>query len=142
MTDREEARARILGPFTVTASSADLASFGTATNLHAEGDCSWDGAPVPLSYLPTLLGHPSVKPLVTEVLQELVGSADASLVHVHQDVLLHHPLEPDRPYGLIITCQCVGASIIEITSKLSDPDLGSVAQMLSKLMIAPAGEAV
>ena len=36
----------------------------------------------------------------------------------------------------------VGASIIEITSKLSDPDLGSVAQMLSKLMIAPAGEAV
>ena len=140
MSHDGEGPTRIVGPLTVRASSADLAAFDAATNFHVEAGHKGTRATVPLSYLPTLLGHPSVKPLVMEALRELGGHAHASHVHVKQEVTIHHPLEPDRPYSLILNCRRHGAKFIQIAGEISDPGAGPVAQMQSEFLVAQAGD--
>ena len=138
MVDDREGKTRTVGPITVSISSDDLLAFDVATNFHAEAGHKWERANVPLSYLPTLLGHPSVKPKFMDTLLKFCGQLGVGLVHTKQEITVHHPLKPDFPYSLILNYRRITVDIIQVAVEISDSGAGPVALMQSELMVAQA----
>ncbi len=123
-----------IGPIALEISSADVTAFCAATGI---GRQNLDpAAGLPLSYLPTLLGHVLVKPVLIEALGALDYNAEAGLLHLRQDVRATHTLFPDRTYNLRAVCRRDGAERVVITAQLIDPDNGPAAVFESELMRA------
>lgn len=139
MGDKTEDRVRVLGPFGVSTASADLEAFSSATALNAGTPSAPRNAEVPLAFLPTWLGLPTIKPALMDALFDIAGGDDGSLVHMHQDVTVHVPLEADHAYSLILTCrQAEKPNTIVIDGQVQDADEQLVAVMETKLLVAKA----
>lgn len=122
-----------VGPIPICVSAANLAAFCDATGF---GGSTLDpeGA-IPLSYIPTLLGHGSVKPSLIEALQALGhDGAEEGLLHLRQDVQMHHDLIADEVYTMWLSCRRDDAGRVVISGVLHDREARPVAQFEAEMM--------
>ncbi|UZD90335.1 hypothetical protein [Cognatishimia activa] len=130
--DKPNRNAKV-GPIPICISVTKLADFCDATGF---GNSTLDReGPIPLSYIPTLLGHDTVKPGLIEALQTLGhDGAEEGLLHLRQDVQMQQEMMPDEAYTIWLSCQRDEAGRVIISGVIKDREGRHAAQFETEMM--------
>ncbi|MFY0596619.1 MAG: hypothetical protein JXQ85_09330 [Cognatishimia sp.] len=95
-----------------------------------------------MSYIPTLLGHDTVKPDLIEALKALGhDGAEEGLLHLRQDVQMNQELMPDEAYTMWLSCRRNEAGLVVISGVVKDREARLAAKFEAEMMRV-AGKAV